>query len=65
MRVSDTHIDNRFGSVALRSTVQLVFNGSGYSNPGTRVPGGKSIYPKPGFGPKYPGMGDTGIFEDF
>ncbi len=35
----------------------VVFNGSGYSNPGTRVPEGKNAYPKPGFRPVNPGIG--------
>ena len=42
-----------------------MFNGSGYSNPGTRVPEGKNNYSKPGFGPKYPGIRKSGIFEAF
>ena len=40
----------------------LVFNGSGYSNPGTRVPGVKNTYPKPGFGRRKPGIINSGIF---
>ncbi len=35
----------------------LVFNGSGYSNPGTRVPEGKNAYSNPGFRPENPGIG--------
>ncbi len=45
--------------------VVLVFNGSGYSNPGTRVLEGKNTYSKPGFGPKNPGICKSGIFEAF
>ncbi len=42
-----------------------MFNGSGYSNPGTRVLEGKNTYSKPGFGPKNPGICKSGIFEAF
>ncbi len=45
--------------------MQLLFNGSGYSNPGTRVLEGENTYSKPGFEPKNPGISKSGIFEAF
>ncbi len=56
---------HEIGSKAKNNDNSIVFNGSGYSNPGTRVPEGKNTYSKPGFGPKNPGIRKSGIFEAF